>query len=259
MNLCTNAGHAIGEEGGTLRITLSSELVTPGAAAAGGTRTAGPYILLSVRDDGCGMDDDIKERIFDPFFTTKEVGVGTGLGLSTVHGIVSSLGGQIEVESEPGQGTEFRVYLPRAEGAVLTEHNEPLDTFVGSGHIMFVEDEEQLARMCTEALQRYGYSVEPYTSSVSALECFRESPASYDLVITDQTMPEVTGSKLAEQLLAIRPDLPVILCTGFSKSLTPLAVKALGVAALLEKPIGIRDLAGTVSQVLAQCASVTEG
>jgi PAS domain S-box-containing protein len=253
MNLCTNSGQALGEAGGVLEVSLRSEIITPGATQHGVGVQAGNYIVISVQDNGCGMTPQVMERIFDPFYTTKEVGVGTGLGLSTVHGIVAGLGGEITVESEVGKGTTFEIYLPRAAAEKHEEKAEVSKELFGEGHIMFVEDEEPLAKMATEALTRFGYTVEAFTSSAEAWKRFGAEPGAFDLVITDQTMPEITGSRLAEQMLALRPDLPVILCTGFSKTLTPTSAKALGVRMLLEKPIGIKDLAQAARTALTTC------
>jgi PAS domain S-box-containing protein len=253
MNLCTNSAHAMGEEDGVLRVELGSEVITPGATEHGVGIHAGSYIVARVSDTGCGMSPEVLERIFDPFFTTKEVGVGTGLGLSTVHGIVAGLGGDIRVRSTVGEGTTFEILLPRAEAVKEAAPQEAAVELFGSGHIMFVEDEEPLAKMATEALQRFGYTVEAFTHSTEAWQRFSAAPQEFDLVITDQTMPELTGSRLAEQMLALRRDLPIILCTGFSKTLTPTSAKAIGVRMLLEKPIGIKDLASAVRTALTTC------
>lgn len=253
MNLCTNSAHALGDEGGLLEVALRTEIITPGATQQGVGMQAGSYIVVSVKDNGCGMPPQVLERIFDPFFTTKEVGIGTGLGLSTVHGIVTGLGGEIKVESAEGAGTTFEIFLPRSEAEKQEDKAEMSNELFGEGHIMFVEDEEPLAKMATEALTRFGYTVEAFTSSSEAWQRFSAAPHDFDLVITDQTMPEITGSRLSEQMLGVRPDIPIILCTGFSKTLTPTTARALGVRMLLEKPIGIKDLAYAVRTALTTC------
>jgi PAS domain S-box-containing protein len=248
MNLCTNAGQAM-PDGGTLTIGLRNELLTPGQAAEA-ARPPGNFVVLRISDTGCGITAENLERIFDPFFTTKEIGEGTGLGLSTVHGIVTAMGGDISVTSEVGRGTTFEVWLPQAEGEVREVASEQRDILSGSERVLFIEDEAALSRMGRDALARLGYVVESHTDSTQAWERFAAYPRGYDLVITDQTMPGLTGTQLAEKMLALRPDLPIILCTGFSAAVSEELAAQMGIRAYLTKPVGMRDLALTIRKVL---------
>jgi CheY-like chemotaxis protein len=192
------------------------------------------------------------ERIFEPFFTTKDVGEGTGMGLAVVHGIITSYRGAITVESAPGQGTAFAVYLPRiAEPTTATlPSQESLPG--GSERLLFVDDEEALVHLWQAALEHLGYNVIVCTSSLEALDIFRAAPQSFDLVITDYTMPTMTGEALAHELRRIRPDIPIILCTGFSDTMTAERAQALGIAGFLLKPLMVRDLSLAIRHVLAQ-------
>ena len=216
MNLCTNAAHAMREKGGVLELSCPTSVVRPSNGNPHGMRP-GPYVRLAVRDTGAGMAPDIIDKIFDPFFTTKKVGEGTGLGLSVVHGIVKQHDGYITVESEPDKGSTFTVYPP----VRLPENQKPKrsgDDAVPTGteHILFVDDEEALVEMGEDILAELGYEVTSRTSAREALALFRLDPSRFDLVITDQTMPEMTGVELAKEILAIRADMPIIMCTGFS-------------------------------------------
>ena len=211
----------------------------------------GPYVRLTVSDTGHGMDRGVMERIFDPFFTTKEPGEGTGMGLAMVHGIVKSHGGAITVHNDPGEGTMFHVYLPRLESP--TEPEEALTAEPaprGKERILFVDDEEQLVRMGQRMLERLGYSVTARTSSVEALEAFRAQPEKFDLVITDQTMPNMTGVELARELMRIRPDIPVILITGFSEAVTLEKAGRMDIREYIMKPVLLRDLGKAIRRVL---------
>ncbi|GJL60747.1 MAG: hypothetical protein NPIRA03_36040 [Nitrospirales bacterium] len=252
MNLCANAEHAMRGSGGLLELKLERVIGEPDGIGAHPDLKGGAYVCLMVRDTGTGMTPDVVQRIFDPFFTTKRVGEGTGMGLAVVHGIVISYGGVIKVESYPGQGTIFRIYFPEMEAGSYLEENRPLpqEVFMGRGHVLFVEDEEPLARLGEEALKGLGYEVMVRTSSVEALETFRADPFRFDAVVTDQTMPHITGEALARQLLELRPDVPIILCTGFSHSMTLEKAKAMGIRAFLLKPLLIKDLAWTLREVL---------
>jgi len=198
------------------------------------------------------MTQDLTQRIFDPFFTTKGVGEGTGMGLAVVHGIVTSHGGRITVESEPGQGTAFTIDFPEMEARGIQGDNQPLEQeyLMGHGNILFVEDEEALARLGKEAMTGLGYEVIMRKSSVEALEAFRADPLRFDAVVTDQTMPHMTGEALSRELLHIRPDVPIILCTGFSHSMTLEKAKAMGIRAFLLKPLLIKDLGRTLHEIL---------
>jgi PAS domain S-box-containing protein len=252
MNLCTNAGHAMAETGGTLEVTLRSlEIESEDESESlRDFRKPGHYVVLSVKDTGQGISAEHLDRIFDPFFTTKEVGVGTGLGLSTVHGIVTNAGGDITVQSQLGQGTVFNVYLPLTAGEAAAVVIETRRSAGGSEHILFVDDEIPLTRMAREILERQGYKVTAVSSPVDALALFEESPGGYDLVITDQTMPTLTGSALAERMLALRPELPIILCTGFSQIMSRERALSLGFIEYLNKPVAMRTLSDAVRRAL---------
>ena len=253
MNLCANAEHAMRESGGLLELKVEHVIGETDNIKIHTDLLAGSsYVRLTVRDTGAGMAQDVAERIFDPFFTTKGVGEGTGMGLAVVHGIVNSHGGVINVESEPGEGTTFSVYFPEMEARSVQGDGKQYEQeyLMGHGHILFVEDEEALARLGKEAMTGLGYEVMVRTSSVEALEAFRADPLRFDAVVTDQTMPNMTGEALSRALLKIRPDVPIILCTGFSHSMTQEKAKAMGVRAFLLKPLLIKDLGRTLHEVL---------
>jgi PAS domain S-box-containing protein len=249
MNLCTNAAHAMREKGGTLNVELSAVSVPP---PDGNLHAIAPglYMKLAVRDTGAGISPDIMGKLFDPFFTTKKLGEGTGLGLSVVDGIVKQHGGYITVESKPGKGSTFTVYLPRAAEVTPTETVKEDAIPTGHEKVLFVDDEEALAEMGQELLERLGYRVTTRTSSLDALATLKANPAAYDLIITDQTMPEMTGAELAEAVLAVRRDMPVILCTGFSHIVDADQARAAGVRAFAMKPLTKREIAETIRRVL---------
>jgi PAS domain S-box-containing protein len=250
MNLCTNAAHAMREKGGMLDIDISKVSVADGSFAPTPEMSPGEYVVLQVRDTGTGMTPEVLERIFDPFFTTKQQGEGTGLGLSVVHGIAKSHGGHVSVESEPGKGSLFRVYLPKVEIQVLPGVKEAPSAAGGSERILFVDDEDLLVELNRERLTRLGYDVIATTRSMDALDMFRKEPDRFDLVITDQTMPNLTGMDLAAELLKIKATIPIILCTGHSDSLTPERAQAAGIKAFLMKPLGRYAMAEAVRRVL---------
>ena len=251
MNLGTNAYHAMREKGGVLGITLRQEEISTDDSKYDLNLHPGSYLKLIVEDTGHGIDSNIMENIFDPYFTTKGVGEGTGMGLSVVHGIVRDHGGDIKVYSEPGKRTAFHVYLPLIEtGTVEREiiSAEPAST--GTERILFVDDEEQIVNMVRQILEDLGYHVTPRTSSVEALEAFRAKPDEFDLVITDMTMPNMTGAELAPKLLEIRSDIPIILCTGFSELMDEKKANAIGIREYVMKPIVRDKIAGTIRKVL---------
>ena len=253
MNLCTNAAHAMRETGGVLEVGLSQVHLHGEPVLRTFDIAPGNYLRLTVRDTGQGVDSKIIDKIFDPFFTTKNRGEGTGLGLSVVHGIVISHGGAIEVQSVPGQGTSFALYFP-----VLESVSEIVEAAVsdapptGKERVLFVDDETALIELGERILVYLGYQVTTRTSSVEALELFRANPDAFDLVITDYTMPNMTGGELAKHILAIRPDMPIVLCTGFSEVFTEEKAKALGIGGYVMKPISINDLARICRSVLDQ-------
>jgi PAS domain S-box-containing protein len=250
MNLCTNAVHAIGDRGGVLEVEVRNAEIEHAQINNFVELEMGSYVLVSVKDTGYGMTPDVIKRIFDPYFTTKEKGVGTGLGLAVVHGIVKKSGGAIQVESEPGKWTIFYIYLPRINMTlpIKAAQRKPIEG--GPERILFVDDEKMLVDIGEQALQRLGYHVVSRTSSIEALELFKAKPDYFDLVITDQTMPGMTGDALARELLRIRPNLPVIICTGYSQTIDHERAKKIGIKALVEKPMLMDEIAAAVRKVL---------
>ena len=250
MNLCTNAAHAMQMSGGTLTVTLEdTHLGTADAPALQGLNP-GLYLKTVVSDTGCGMPTEISERIFEPFFTTKPKGEGTGMGLAVVHGIVNRQGGRIQVSSAPGEGSAITVWLPALENDSPVEVQDQRALPSGNERILFVDDEPHIVAIGKEMLESLGYSVSAHTRSTEALSVLKHQSAHFDLVITDMTMPKMTGDELARSVLALRPDLPVIICTGFSTRITEQSALDMGVRALIMKPFVISDLAETVRQVL---------
>lgn len=215
-----------------------------------GTIDRGEYVRLAVSDTGQGIEPSLRDRIFDPFFTTKGVGVGTGLGLSLVHGIAADLGGGVGVQSEPGRGTTFAVYLP-CSGRVPRIEPEVESLPLGNGEtVMLVDDEEVLVRLGEEMIARLGYEPVGYTSPVEALEAFRANPRRFDVVLSDETMPGMTGSQLAERIRSIHNDVPILLMSGYAAA--PLAARAaaVGAAEVLNKPLVARDMARSLEGAL---------
>ncbi|NOX33444.1 MAG: transporter substrate-binding domain-containing protein [Deltaproteobacteria bacterium] len=250
MNLITNAYHAMQESGGVLTIRLQNiegrEIPRQGLNLGDG-----PHVLLSVKDTGSGMDKSILGKIFDPYFTTKPKGKGTGLGLSVIHGIVANYGGEINVNSSLGQGSKFDVYIPAIrENMVSKQHHGTENIPTGNERILLVDDEKQVLQIEQIILERLGYHVEFKNSSIDALEIIKNNPGSWDLIISDMTMPDMTGDKLAKKIMDIEPQLPVIICTGFSERVSLENIKSIGVKALLMKPIVRSELATTVRSVL---------
>ncbi|MBF0528548.1 MAG: PAS domain S-box protein [Deltaproteobacteria bacterium] len=252
MNLCTNAAHAMEEKGGILSVNLEKVTVAPDFLGGNSELSAGNYVKLSVSDTGSGIKPEIMDRIFDPYFTTKGPGKGTGLGLAVIHGIVHSLKGAITVDSEPGKGTTFSVYLPKAEHAELSGEYSTELLECGSERILFVDDEAPLADMGQRLLERLGYRVITKTSSLEALELFKAKPTDFDLVITDHTMPQMTGMELAKELLTVRPDIPIIICTGFSHQVSEKNVLDIGIKKFIRKPLLINTIAQAIREVLEQ-------
>jgi len=246
MNLCLNSAHAIGEGPGSIQIDLESVQINESV----GSIPPGSYVRLSVRDTGKGIDPSIIERIFDPYFTTKELGRGTGMGLAVVHGIVKEHEGFLEVESEVGQGTVFRILLPIAQELSLIQDEEPEAMPRGQEHILLVDDEEALVRLAEKRLQTLGYQVTAARSSVDALEMVQKDPDRFDLILTDHTMPGLTGTQLAHCVEEINPDLPIILCTGFSGKLTEEDLKEAPIKSVLDKPYTRERLAEVIRTAL---------
>ena len=250
MNLTTNAYHAMEENGGEIKINLkevefkSPDLFNPDIKP-------GAYACLSISDTGKGMDKELIEKIFDPFFTTKETGKGTGMGLSVVHGVVKNMDGAIHVYSEPEKGTEFRVYLPLSD-SVKEQQVAYTQGLIqgGTEHILVVDDEKAIIEMEQDVLERLGYKVTSRSSSLEALEAFRAAPDKFDLVITDMQMPNMSGDRLSSELTKIRPDIPILLCTGFSETMSEEKAISLGIKGFLLKPIVMKDFSQKIREVL---------
>jgi len=250
MNLITNAYHAMEETGGKLTVTLKEvefameDLIDP-------EMVPGSHVCLVVTDTGPGMHQSVLDRIFEPYFTTKEEGKGTGLGLAVVHGIVKNHGGHISVFSKPGMGTEFRVYLPAIKSQKTVQQVDiDLPIQKGTERVLLVDDEDVIVQMLRQILERLGYHVTARTSSSDALEAFRAQPDKFDLVITDMTMPNMTGDRLAGELNKIRSGIPVILCTGFSERMPEEKAAFWGIKGFLMKPVVMKDLSRKIREVL---------
>jgi CheY-like chemotaxis protein len=250
MNLCTNAAHAMRARGGQLKIDLSNVVLGGSFIGQHPYLNPGEYIKLRVIDTGHGMEKAIVDRIFDPFFTTKERGEGTGMGLAVVLGIVKSHGGTITVESEIDEGSTFSIFLPVIMQEVDHEVSVKAPIPTGTESILFIDDEKSLVDLGQQILERLGYKVTIRTSSVEALELFIEQPDKFDLVITDMTMPNMTGDELAGKLMSIREDIPVILCTGYSERISQERAHDLGIKEFILKPIVMRELAIKVRSAL---------
>ncbi len=250
MNLCTNASQAMQAKGGVLEVGLEHVDLNPTAAAAIPDLEPGSYLQLRVSDTGEGMDHTTQERIFDPYFTTKEKIGGTGMGLSVVHGIIRSYEGAITFESILGKGTTFWVYLPslERESPMKSIETEPLPT--GHERILLVDDEKAIIDAIQQMLERLGYQVVARTSSVEALEVFRSQPDSFDLLLTDQTMQGMTGEALAKKVMAIRSDIPIVLCTGFSHNINEEKAKSMGIREFIMKPVLVREMAAILRRLL---------
>ncbi len=250
MNLCTNASQAMQNQGGVIDVRLAPVLVDPTSAASHPDLRPGPYVLLEVKDDGPGMDAPTIKRIFEPFFTSKKLGEGTGMGLSVVHGIVQSCGGAILVESRPNQGATFSVYLPRKLGVTRISPVKPVVLQRGTEHILLVDDESTLVQLGEQLFGSLGYRVTGSTDSREALELFRRTPTEFDLVILDLTMPKLSGENLAREILALRPDIPVIFYTGYPGAMDEERARSIGVKALLIKPLSRAKFATELRRVL---------
>jgi CheY-like chemotaxis protein len=244
MNLGTNAFHSMRQTGGTLRIRVIDQKLERALTQGGNTVLPGNYIVIVVSDSGTGMDESTTKKIFEPFFTTKTVGDGTGLGLAVVHGIVTDHQGYILVESEPGIGTTFRVYLPVSgkTGVKTITESAPTYGLHGSERILFVDDESDMQKIAKTVFVKYGYQVTTFGDPVEALAHFRKFSDQFDLLITDMTMPKMTGVELIHKMLEIRPRLPVVLCTGYSELINAEDAQTLGITDFIEKPFTISKL-----------------
>ncbi|MBU0664332.1 MAG: PAS domain S-box protein [Proteobacteria bacterium] len=252
MNLCTNAYHAMLENGGMLRVSLAEVSIDEEKSKALGLELVpGDYIVLEVSDTGIGMERKVLERIFDPYFSTRAgKGVGTGLGLTVVQGIVKGYQGQITVQSELGKGTSFQVYIPIAGEESSQKRAVLVPKPTGTESILVVDDEEDNTGMFQAILTGLGYQVVGFNNSLEALAFFTKVPTAFDLLLTDMTMPHMTGLELSKKVLAIRPDLPIILCSGFSQLVNKEQIRALGIKGYLKKPVAVRDLALAIRKAL---------
>jgi PAS domain S-box-containing protein len=249
INLCTNAYHAM-PDGGTLEVSLKHLTFDKNTPNQYPGLIPGRYVNLTISDTGYGISDEEIERIFDPYFTTKEVGKGTGMGLAVVHGIIKEHNGYITVKSELGKGTTFNIFFPAVEKEAIAETKTGEKLPGGNESILFIDDEKLLAKLGYQRLNRLGYKVEASTNPLDALELFRSQPDKFDLVITDMTMPQMTGEKLIKEVLSIRSDIPIILCTGFSEKIDEEKAAAIGAVEYIEKPVDKRDFALKVRRVL---------
>ena len=250
MNLCTNAYQAMRLKGGVLTVTLEQATVEEGIVASTSNLPAGQYVCLSVADTGEGMDELTKSRIFEPFFTTRTRGEGTGLGLATVHGIVTSQEGAILLDSTPGEGSTFRVYLPRVERAAEIVLDKDAPAMQGTEHVLLVDDQEEIVRLSERILGRLGYRVTSSVDSVTALDLFKSAPHSFDVVVTDHTMPGMTGAQLAAEMLKIRPGLPIVIMTGFSESFGPEDARRMGIREYIMKPVLASELSRAIQSAV---------
>jgi CheY-like chemotaxis protein/anti-sigma regulatory factor (Ser/Thr protein kinase) len=250
MNLCTNAYHAMLNTGGTLRVVLE-EVATAALPAIIKLETPSNRCLqLTVSDTGSGISPAIIERIFEPYFTTKEKGKGTGLGLAVVHGIVKSHGGEINVDSHVGEGTQFTVILPICGDETAESGRQQIQLPRGSEHILLVDDEQDLVEIGKEMLQRLGYRVTAIAGSLEALEVFKQDPFRFDLVMSDFNMPGMSGDHLASRILDVRKEMPIIVCTGFSEVFDHQRAQAIGIRRTLLKPLTMDSIAHAVRDVL---------
>jgi CheY-like chemotaxis protein len=249
INLCTNAAHSMEENGGRIDIVLENHHVEPGASADWG-QEAGNYLKLDVRDTGCGIAADVIDHVFEPFFTTKAKGKGTGMGLAVVHGIVESHHGHIRVDSLEGRGTVFSVYFPLVEQSSDTAAEGSGKSLEGHESILLVDDEPQIVSLLQKQLSSAGYRVSAFESSVQALNHFKSDPQKWDLVVTDMTMTTMTGEQLAGNIKAVRPEIPIILSTGYSERVSEEMIAKNQIDAILMKPVGRENLLKTLRRML---------
>ncbi len=258
VNLCSNASHAMGEAGGSLTVELESAYLHDPSVLGHERLGPGRYVKLVVKDDGAGIEPEIMDRIFEPYFTTKEIDQGLGMGLSVVYGIVKDYEGSIKVESRVAEGTSVEILLPAQWGREVSTVREDTDLKGGRERILFVDDEESLAKTGKRMLERLGYSVVAKTDSLEALALFEARPDDFDLVITDLAMPSITGDCLGRKIRKLRPDMPMILCTGHSDRIDEASARACGFRAFVMKPLAKMVLARTVSDVLIQAKALAD-
>ncbi|HOE12032.1 MAG TPA: PAS domain S-box protein [bacterium] len=252
MNLCVNAYHAMRDHGGKLEISLVEVEVKPEMAEDHPDLHPGPHVVLRIRDTGCGMDQATMQRIFEPYFTTKSAGEGTGLGLAMVHGIVKIHGGAVLVDSTVGRGSTFEVLLPVhiAESSPPVVENTEIEAPLGTERILVVDDEQLIVNLAEHSLEEMGYRVNGYRSSMDALDTFRANPSAFDVVVTDQTMPHLTGIELAREISKIRPGIPILLCTGYGESLIGQNIQMSGICEILKKPFDELALARAIRRAM---------
>ncbi len=251
INLCTNAAHAMSEKGGPLEIRLENTTADLSAPETSDCRP-GEYVRLMVIDSGHGMTPEFKERIFDPFFTTKRIGEGTGLGLSVVHGIVINHEGTMQVDSQPGKGTQFSAFFPVIQDDAPTMVTSRKQIPTGNKRILFADDENALLDATKRMLERIGYRVTGVQNGGDAYKIFEGNPDDFDVIITDMTMPYMTGVELAQAILRLRPNIPIILCTGFNERITPEIAKSMGIREYMTKPYALQEIAETIQKVLQE-------
>jgi len=256
MNLCTNAKQAMTDEKGCIEILHEEAYFTSDIAGRAGTVSPGRYSVITVRDNGCGMDEKTLLRVFDPFFTTKAPGKGTGMGMAVLYGIVQNHGGTVTVESSPGTGTTFKVFLPKCSSVIISEASSESLIEYGDERIMCIDDEELLCAMIKDMLGSLGYTVSVFDDSMHALDTFRERPYDFDLIISDLTMPFLTGTDLSKEIHKIRPDIPFILYTGNDITIDKEKTCASGVDTFLQKPFRKKDLACKIRSVFRQRVSM---
>ena len=259
MNLCINASQAMEQTGGNLTVNMEKVILDDNLAKDYPDLKSGKHVKVTVSDTGPGIDPGIIDRIFDPYFTTKEVGKGSGMGLSVVHGIVTNHNGSISVDSKPGKGTTFSILFPVATEKPEIEKDTTEELLLGSETVLFVDDEESIEKVVSRMLGRLGYQVKTALTPQDALAQFSADPKHFDLVITDMTMPEMTGVILSEKIMGIRPDIPVIICTGHSALIDEERAKQLGIAAYIMKPIIMTEIAKTIRKVLDEAKGSAQG
>ncbi len=251
MNLCTNAGYTMKESGGEIEVHVADFVIGTRAQSEFPDLEPGRYLRIRVKDTGCGMDVATLERIFEPFFTTKPSGEGTGMGLAVVHGIIVGLKGALTVTSVLGEGTTFHVVLPVVEQQATEDASDTQDLHAGSGRsVLFVDDETAVAQMAVKMLRALGYAPALACDGEEALTMLRQSPGAYDLVVTDLSMPGISGRELAKAVTELQPDLPVILCTGYSQQYTEAEALRDGFADIIQKPIVMRQLADAIAAAI---------
>jgi CheY-like chemotaxis protein len=251
INLCTNAAHAMDAGAGTLTVSLKKTDLKRVAADQYGLRS-GAYAQLTVEDTGTGIDSAILDRIFDPYFTTKQAHSGTGMGLAIVHGIVTKYDGGITVNSHPGRGTQFHVFLPLCPVGSEIKAPDPAGSLIGQGRLLLIDDEPSILKLGAQYLSQLGYKVQTSDDAPQALKMYQAAPNQYDLIILDMTMPKLSGEALAKEIFKINPDVPVIMCSGYPDNAVRDKIHALGVKTFLQKPYQMQTLAKAIQQALMQ-------